>query len=252
MKHKASIILPTFNEAGNIKKCVETIKSILEIHNLNFEIIIVDDNSPDGTFEVAQELALSDRRIRPFLRTTEKGLSSAVTYGYDKASGDQFVVVDADFQHDYSKIPDVIELLKENDIVVASRRSKDGDYGNFPIFRKLGSLFASKIYEWLFTVKISDPMSGFFGIRRSVYFSTSDKFKRRGYKILFEILGVVQTDKIAEIGYTFGLRTWGKSKLDLAVVFYFLLDIVSIKWYQLKQQHRLLTESKREKCNIHP
>ncbi|XDD45361.1 polyprenol monophosphomannose synthase [Leptospira sp. WS39.C2] len=252
MKDKTSIILPTYNEAGNIKNCVETITKTLEKDGIYFEIIIVDDNSPDGTFEVAKVLAEYDSRIRPFVRLTEKGLSSAVTFGYDKAEGDKFVVVDADFQHDYTKIPDLIRLLKENDIVVATRRSQDGGYGNFPILRKLASLFATKISEWLFPVKISDPMSGFFGIRKSVYLDTKDKLHPRGYKILFEILGVVKTDKIAEIGYTFGLRTWGQSKLDSGVIFYFLWDLVSIKWYQWRQSHQFFFGSKRRNSHIHP
>ncbi|MBL0953360.1 MAG: polyprenol monophosphomannose synthase [Leptospira sp.] len=252
MKDKTSIILPTYNEAGNIKNCVETITKVLETNGLPFEIIIVDDNSPDGTYEVSKVLAKYDSRVKPFVRLTEKGLSSAVTFGYNQAEGDKFVVVDADFQHDYSKIPDVIRLLRDNDIVVATRRSKDGGYGNFPILRKLASLFATKISEWLFPVKISDPMSGFFGIRKTVYLDTKDKLHPRGYKILFEILGIVKTDKIAEIGYTFGLRTWGHSKLDSGVIFYFLWDLISIKWYQWRQSHHLFLGSKGRNSHIHP
>ncbi|EOQ87610.1 glycosyltransferase, group 2 family protein [Leptospira yanagawae serovar Saopaulo str. Sao Paulo = ATCC 700523] len=252
MQDKTSIIIPTYNEAGNIKNCVETITRVLEEQAITFEIIIVDDNSPDGTYEVTKVMAKYDQRIKPFVRRNEKGLSSAVTFGYDKASGDKLIVVDADFQHDYTKIPDLIQLLNENDIVVATRRSQDGGYGNFPILRKLASLFATKISEWLFPVKISDPMSGFFGIRKSVYLDTKDKLHPRGYKILFEILGVVKTDKIAEIGYTFGLRTWGHSKLDSFVIFYFLWDLVSIKWNQWKESHPLLYGSKGRNSHTHP
>ncbi|TGM04906.1 polyprenol monophosphomannose synthase [Leptospira jelokensis] len=252
MQDKTSIIIPTYNEAGNIKNCVETITRILEKHSILFEIIIVDDHSPDGTYEVTKVMEKFDPRVKPFVRLTEKGLSSAVTFGYSKASGDKLIVVDADFQHDYNKIPDLIHLLKDNDIVVATRRSQDGGYGNFPILRKLASLFATKISEWLFPVKISDPMSGFFGIRKSVYLDTKDKLHPRGYKILFEILGVVKTDKIAEIGYTFGLRTWGHSKLDSFVIFYFLWDLVSIKWNQWKESHRFFYGAKGRNSHIHP
>lgn len=252
MQNKTSIILPTYNEAGNIRNCVETITNVLETESLPFEIIIVDDNSPDGTFEVAKVMAEYDKRIKPFVRIKEKGLSSAVTFGYEKATGDRFVVVDADFQHDYTKIPEVIRLLEENDIVVASRRSKNGGYGNFPILRKFASLFATKISEWLFPVSISDPMSGFFGIRKSIYLETKDKLHPRGYKILFEILGVVKTEKIVEVGYTFGLRTWGESKLDSGVIFYFVWDLLSIKWYQWKQSHQYLFGSKERNSHIHP
>lgn len=238
MQHKTSIILPTFNEVGNIKNCIDTISKILETESFDFEIIIVDDNSPDGTYEVASSLAANDKRIHPFVRRTERGLSSAVTYGYGKAVGENLVVVDADFQHDYRKIPDVIRLLNENDIVVATRRGFDGGYGNFPMLRKLASRMATKISEWLFKVPISDPMSGFFGIRRSVYLQTKEKFNPRGYKILFEILGTFRTEKIAEVGYTFGLRKWGRSKLDSAVIFYFFWDLISIKWRQWKNSNK--------------
>ncbi|TGK87905.1 polyprenol monophosphomannose synthase [Leptospira noumeaensis] len=252
MQNKTSIILPTYNEAGNIKNCAETISKILEKESIDFEIVIVDDNSPDGTFEVAKVLAQYDKRIKPFVRTTERGLSSAVTYGYGKAEGDNLVVVDADFQHDYTKIPDVIRLLGENDIVVATRRSENGGYGNFPILRKLASQFATKISEWLFPVPISDPMSGFFGIRKSIYLETKGKLHPRGYKILFEILGSVRTEKIAEVGYTFGLRTWGQSKLDSGVIFYFIWDLISIKWYQWRSSHSFQFRSKRRNSHIHP
>lgn len=238
MYPKTSIILPTFNEVGNIKNCVDTISKILDRASFDFEIIIVDDNSPDGTYEVARVLAEYDKRIFPFVRMTERGLSSAVTFGYGMAKGENLVVVDADFQHDYSKIPEVIQLLNDNDIVVASRRSPDGGYGNFPRIRQFASRFATKISEWLFKVPITDPMSGFFGIRRSVYLQIREKFNPRGFKILFEILSTFRTNKIAEVGYTFGLRKWGKSKLDSAVIFYFCMDIISIKWKQWKASNR--------------
>ncbi|MDF3819171.1 glycosyltransferase [Leptospira sp. 96542] len=228
-----SIILPTYNESGNIKKVIHTITDLLKNGKESFEILVVDDNSPDGTFQIAQTMSLYDNRIRVFKRVDVKGLSSAVYFGFANALGNKLIVADADFQHDYTKIPVIANLLDDNQIVVASRRNENGDYGNFPFLRKAISILATKLTNLFFKVPIEDPMSGFFGITKTIYEETISILKPRGYKILFEILMTTQTKKIKEIGYQFGTRPWGESKLDSKVVFYFLLDIVSIKWNQM-------------------
>lgn len=230
MQDKISIILPTYNEAGNIIGAIELIAKLLQTVTENYEIIVVDDASPDQTYAIVKCHFQNNPHVRAFIRTSERGLSSAVTYGFHQATGKYLFVADADFQHDYTILPEMFNLLKSNDLVVASRRLSPSGYGEFSWIRKTMSLLATKLTEWSLQLPITDPMSGYFGIRKEVFTTISPRLKPRGYKILLEICGSLPSLRVSEVGYEFGLRRWGNSKLDSSVVFHFVIDLLAIKW----------------------
>ncbi len=224
-----SIIVPTYNERDNIEELVSRISKALE--GYEFEIIIVDDDSPDKTWEKAQELA-QKYPLRVIRRTKEKGLSSAVIRGFKEAKGDIFVVMDADLQHPPEVIPKLIEAIESGaDIAIGSRYVKGGKVENWYWWRKLISKGAIMIGRVALPKirNIKDPVSGFFAIRRDVVENIA--LNPVGFKILLEILIKGKYSKVVEIPYTFGLRYAGESKLSQKQIFNYLRHLYRLmKW----------------------
>src|SRR5579885_1622981 len=225
-----SVIIPTYNESQNITKMLDIVSSCLP-PSANAEIIVVDDNSPDGTWKIAQEYARKSRaangcEIRVIIRKNEKGLSSAILAGIRASVGDSVVVMDSDFSHPPETIVKMLDELKKSDcdIVVASRYVDGGSITGWPFKRKLISKGATKIAQRSLGIKIKDPMSGFFAFRRHVIRNIN--FDAIGYKILLEILVKARGAKVREIPYNFTDRTTGTSKLDRSVI----LDYVKSVW----------------------
>ncbi len=190
----------------------------------NAEIIVVDDNSPDGTGKIAEEYARKARtragcEIRIINRRDEKGLSSAILTGIRASVGESVVVMDSDFSHPPETITKMIEELKKSDcdIVVASRYVEGGSITGWPFKRKLISKGATKIAQRSLGIKIKDPMSGFFAFRRHIIRNIN--FDAIGFKILLEILVKTRGAKVREIPYNFTDRRTGKSKLDKSAIF---------------------------------
>lgn len=189
----------------------------------NAEIIVVDDNSPDGTWKIAEEYARKSRdnggcEIKIINRRDAKGLSSAILAGIRASSGESVVVMDSDFSHPPETITKMIEELKRSDcdIVVASRYVEGGSITGWPFKRKLISKGATKIAQRSLGIKIKDPMSGFFAFRRHII--RNIKFDAIGYKLLLEILVKAKEARVREIPYNFTNRTAGASKLDRIVI----------------------------------
>ena len=230
-----SVIIPTYNESQNITKMLDIVSSCLPAA-ANAEIIVVDDNSPDGTGKIAEEYARRARttstcEIRIINRKDEKGLSSAILTGIRASVGESVVVMDSDFSHPPETIAKMIEELKRSDcdIVVASRYVEGGSITGWPFKRKLISRGATKIAQRSLGIKIKDPMSGFFAFRRHIIRNIN--FDAIGYKILLEILVKARGAKVMEIPYNFTDRKSGESKLDRSVIQDYLKSVWKLYRY---------------------
>ncbi|WP_297488169.1 glycosyltransferase family 2 protein [Thermococcus sp.] len=212
-KPKVSVIIPTYNERENLGELFRRISEALSGAGYGFEIIVVDDDSPDRTWEYAMELGM-EYPVKVIRRRNEKGLSSAVIRGFKEASGEVLVVMDADLQHPPEKIPELVEAIENGaDVAIASRYVPGGEVKNWYWYRKLiskgaimlGRLALPKIRS------VKDPMSGFFALRREVVEGV--ELNPIGFKILMEILVKARYKKVVEVPFTFGLRRAGESKL---------------------------------------
>lgn len=223
-----SIVIPTYNESKNIVKILDSLRTALT-REMNAEIIVVDDNSPDGTSKTVEEYAKNSKNhgysIQIIRRETKRGLSSAIVTGIEHAKGDAVVVMDSDLSHPPQTIPQMVEELQNSDcdIVVASRYVKGGSVSGWPFKRKLISKGVTKIAQHGLGIKIKDPMSGFFAFKRHIV--NNIKFDAIGYKILLEILVKARGAKVKEIPYNFIDRTTGSSKMDFSVCVNYLQSV---------------------------
>ncbi len=223
-----SIIVPTYNERDNVEELIKRIHNSMENIGQKYEVIIVDDNSPDGTAEKAEELSKT-YRVKVLRRPGKLGLSSAVLDGLKLAEGDLIVVMDADLQHPPEVIPKLLEKVKERcDIVIASRYVKGGSVEGWGFIRRLMSHGAGYIARLLLpSVRgIKDPMSGFFLFRKDVI--KESKLNPRGFKILLEIVVRGKHAKVCEVPYRFGLRHRGVSKLGTGEIINYLIHVLNL------------------------
>ncbi len=235
-----SVILPSFNEAANIPILVGLLDEALA--GISWEAIVVDDNSPDGTTEVARKIARNDSRIRVIRRIGRRGLSGACVEGILSSSAPYVAVMDADLQHDETLLPKMLAELKggETDLVVASRKVAGGTVGEgLSAIRAWGSNIANGLAQKLLKVTLSDPMSGFFMVRRDKAEAIAPKLSPQGFKILLDLVSSSEgTLKIKELPFTFRERQHGESKLDTLVTLdYFGLllakyfgDVISVRF----------------------
>ena len=229
-KPLVSVIVPTYNERDNIPELVRRLDAALR--GLPYEIVIVDDNSPDGTAEVALELS-KQYPIRVVKRPGKLGLASAVLDGFKVARGDILVVMDADLQHSPEVVPKLVEKIREGyDVVIASRYVPGGKTVGWSLIRKIISKVAIALVHILLpeTRRIRDPISGFFAVRRSVV----ENFTSRplGFKILLDILVRGRYNSVVEVPYTFEPRRRGKSKLSRTEIFNYLKQLLELTEYR--------------------
>ncbi|ASJ01706.1 dolichol monophosphate mannose synthase [Thermococcus gorgonarius] len=230
---KVSIIIPTYNERDNLEELFERISNAMEKAGYDYEIIVVDDDSPDRTWEYAEELGKTrGYPVKVIRRTKEKGLSSAVIRGFKEAEGDVFVVMDADLQHPPEKIPELVrEIEKGADIAIASRYVPGGGVENWYWYRKLISKGAIMIGRVALPKirHVKDPVSGFFALRREVVEKAD--LNPIGFKILMEILIKGTYKKVVEVPFRFGLRKAGESKLGGKTMINYLKHVYRLmKW----------------------
>jgi dolichol-phosphate mannosyltransferase len=245
-KAKLSIVLPTYNESQNIIKMLDSIAQTLSPYSAaGAEIIVVDDNSPDGTAEIASIYAknISNNKklhVQVIRREGKFGLSSAIVAGLQSATGDMLVVMDGDFSHPPQVIPSIIDALQDSsyDIVVASRYVKGGSIIGWPFKRRLMSKGATKIAQYGLGIEVKDPVSGFFAFRRHII--RGIKFDAIGYKMLLEILVKTKGARVKEVPYTFINRRIGTSKLDASVMFDYIRAVLRLYRYgkSMKQKER--------------
>lgn len=210
---RISVVIPTYNERENLSKLIPELFKIFSRNDLRGELIIVDDNSPDGSAEVVRSLQTPYPDLRLVVRSGKLGLSSAVLAGFSEASGSILGVMDADFSHPLDAIPALVApiLRGEADISVGSRYVSGGSIRNWPLLRRITSRGAILLARPL--TSVHDPVSGFFFFRREVIDGVS--LNPVGFKILLEILVRGRYSSVKEIPITFVDREGGKSKLNL-------------------------------------
>lgn len=226
-----SIVIPTFNERENIIPLVERLRAALV--GISWEAIFVDDDSSDRTLDVVRSLSLIDRRIRGIRRIHRRGLAGACLEGILSTSAPIVAVMDADLQHDETRLVAMLGMMRSNrtDLVVATRYSGDGaSQEGFNRIRQAGSRMAIRLAKRLLKIETSDPMSGFFMVKRTLIDDLAPKLSQQGFKILLDIIASAPAPlEIAEISYVFRPRLHGESKLDASVVFEYLGLLVA-KW----------------------
>jgi dolichol-phosphate mannosyltransferase len=218
-----SVIVPTFNECDNVTTLLRRLESALA--GTAWEVIFVDDNSPDGTWNVVRDLARRDGRVRCIRRVGRRGLSGACIEGILASSAPFAAVIDADLQHDETQLPKMLALLRggEFDLVIGSRYIEGGSADSFDRQRAGASAFATGLARRVLRVKIADPMSGFFMIRRDRFEQLAPQLSTQGFKILLDIVATAGGHlRIKEIPYNFAARLHGESKLDSIVALDFL------------------------------
>jgi dolichol-phosphate mannosyltransferase len=218
-----SVVVPTFNERDNVIALFRKLEAALA--GRAWEVIYVDDNSPDGTWDVVRALAREDSRVRCIRRIGRRGLSGACIEGILASSAPCAAVIDADLQHDETQLPTMLALLQsgEADLVVGSRYVEGGSADSFDKQRAGFSMLATSVAKKLLRVEIADPMSGFFMIRRDRFEQLAPQLSTQGFKILLDIVATARGSlRIKEIPYSFGSRLHGESKLDSMVALDFL------------------------------
>ena len=233
---KLSVISPTFNEAESVPRLVEQLEQTLS--HVDYEILIVDDNSPDLTWSVAERVSSTNPRVRVLRRMSDPGLGAAVIDGFSAAQGDSVACIDADLQHDPRILPKMLEqLYKGSDVVVGSRYVDGGGTERWNWQRRLGSWAATKMAQVLLGVKLKDPMSGYFVMWRRDFARVRPQLNGNGFKILLEILANLQPSVVTEIPYTFGSRKFGESKLSGKIVLQYLTQL-----WRLSSASRLVSD----------
>lgn len=214
-----SVIIPTFNESKNILKVINEIEASL--HDLDYEIIVVDDNSPDGTSEVVKKYTKVNQKVSCIQRTWKKGLSSAVVEGIALSSKEYMCVMDGDGQHNAKDLDKFISCFKNQDLdlVIGSRFIGKEDSEGLSSRRNKLSRFGIQITNFFLKTSVSDPLSGFFMAKNKSLETIKDNLYKDGFKILFDILMLNKSLKFAEVDIDFRSRMQGESKLNVSTLF---------------------------------
>jgi dolichol-phosphate mannosyltransferase len=219
------VVIPTFNERDNIGPLLEKLAHALE--GIRWEVVFVDDDSTDGTVAALQEACSADWRVRSVRRLGRRGLASAVVEGIQSNFAPFIAVMDADLQHDERLLAPMLEILRkdEADVVVGSRYLTEDGLGDWDQRRRTVSAVATQLSRLVLRGRdLTDPMSGFFMLKRSVFDGAVRRLSQEGYKILLDILASSAAAlRIKEVPYVFGLRQHGQSKLDSLVVLDYLM-----------------------------
>jgi dolichol-phosphate mannosyltransferase len=221
-----TVIIPTYKEEANISNVITQVDAVFKQDNINGEILVVDDNSPDGTILTVNEIKKVKANVNLIVRLADHGLSQSVAEGFVFAQSDIIVVIDADLSHPPSLIPIMYhEIMGGYDIVIGSRYMEGGGIRKWSIKRRIISLGATFLGRLLFP-DVTDPVSGFFAVRKSVVVRAP--LKPRGYKILLEVLGKGEWKKDKEIPFEFVDREIGSSKLKLKTIIEYLQQVIDI------------------------
>lgn len=220
---KLTLVIPTLHEAESLRALLDQVRNVLSIVPLTFEILVVDDDSQDGTEELVNAISLQDPRVRLVVRKGERGLSGAILHGWQNCDSTILGVMDADLQHPPDMLPYLVnEILRGKDIVIGSRYARGGCLGDWNPVRRLLSAIAVWITFPLQSRQFlaHDPMSGFFLVRRRCL--EKIEFQPTGFKLLLEILVRGRIRSLSEVPISFGRRTAGCSKASLHVAWEYL------------------------------
>ncbi len=236
---RLGVVVPVFNEAANVAALVERLDAVLGAKG--WEVLFVDDDSPDGTASVARALALRDARVRVIQRIGRRGLSSACIEGMCATAAPLVAVIDGDLQHDETLLPHMAAMLEGDptlDLVVGSRFAPGGGTGEWDRDRLAKSAFATRLSRRVLKAELSDPMSGFFMIRSDIVRALVPHLSAIGFKLLLDILTASDRRlRFAELPYVFRNRAAGISKLDSVVALEYLIalyDRMFGKWVPVR------------------
>ncbi|MCA6504050.1 MAG: glycosyltransferase [Pseudanabaena sp. M135S2SP2A07QC] len=229
---KFSLIVPTYNESKNLAKLVEILTQLLNNYfQENYELIIVDDDSPDLTWQVGLDLMPNYPQLRVMRRQGEKGLSTAVIRGWQASQGEILGVIDGDLQHPPETLIKMLdEMVNGADLVVASRHVEGGGVSDWGFMRRVLSRGAQMLGLLILPNvigRVSDPMSGYFMVRRSAI--ANYPMNPLGYKILIEVLGRGNIGSVAEVGYVFQERQEGESKVTWRQYVDYILHLLRLR-----------------------
>ncbi len=233
---RLSLVIPTYNEARNVGELVARLVALLDPALAGaYELILVDDDSPDRTWELGLSLGRTHPQLRVLRRTAERGLSTAVIRGWQVARGEVLAVIDADLQHPPEIVLRLWEALREgNDLALASRNVEGGGVSNWSLRRRLLSRGAQVMGLLILPGilgRVSDPMSGYFMLRRAVIADVP--LSPVGYKILIEVIGRGRIARLAEVGYVFRERSEGESKVSWRIYLDYLRHLLRLRGSQL-------------------
>ena len=218
-----AVVIPTYNEFQNVQPVVDAVFSALQ--GIAFELIFVDDDSPDGTARRVLELSRTNPRVRLVHRINRRGLSSAVVEGMMASNAPYLAVMDGDLQHDATVLPDMLRRLQADDadLVIGTRHREGGSMGESSWARLVLSQLGRRLSALVCHADVSDPMSGFFALRRDYLDEVVRNLSCVGFKILVDLLTSSRRPvRFEEVGYIFRNRLYGQSKLDLVVGFEYL------------------------------
>jgi dolichol-phosphate mannosyltransferase len=227
-----SLVIPTYNESKNIETLISILSNLLDrLLPNNYELIVVDDDSPDRTWEVAQSLVPDYPQLRVMRREDERGLSTAVIRGWQIARGQILGVIDGDLQHPPEALLKMLEAIDQGaDLVVASRHIEGGGVSDWGFIRRVlsrGAQLLGLIILPRVIGRVSDPMSGFFMLRRNTI--ADREMNPLGYKILIEVMGRGNIGEVAEVGYVFQERQAGASKVTWKQYVEYILHLLRLR-----------------------
>ncbi len=225
-----SVITPTYNEADNVVPLLDGLEAALA--DVTHEILVVDDDSPDRTWEIAERYASTHPTVRVIRRFSDHGLSSAVMAGFEASTGSVMAVIDADMQHDETKLPEMVSMIQagDADLVVGTRGAEGGSYGEWSAFRRFVSWVAATIARIFLRVSTTDPMSGFFAVSRDAYRRAAPAVNPQGFKILLEFIGRNPGLRVREVGYEFRNRVHGETKMSPSIIRSYLLAVFELRF----------------------
>lgn len=212
------LTIPALREAANLPGLLDHIRRVLDPAGIPYEILVVDDDSRDGTEEIVSAIAQADPRVRLLVRKGERGLSGAILHGWRNSEASILGVMDADLQHPPELLPKLLAaILAGNDIAIGSRYTEGGELGDWNVVRRL--LSAAAVWAtWPIQqagIRAHDPMTGFFLVRRACI--DGIQFQPTGFKLLLEVLVRGRIRSVSEVPFVFGLRARGASKANFKV-----------------------------------
>ena len=229
-----AMVIPTLQEAPNIQVVLDRVRRSLDALGIDYELLVVDDNSGDGTESIVNHIASEDKRVRLLVRTAQRGLSGAIFYGWQNTDAEVLGVIDADLQHPPEMLSSLWKAIGEgNDIVVASRYAAPDGMKEWNPLRRL----LSRISTYLAApfqnkaIRVEDPLSGFFLVRRTCLEGL--QVQQQGFKILLEILVRGKARSVAEVPFVFGQRAAGESKAGLSTGLNYLWLLRKL-WHERK------------------
>lgn len=224
-----TVVVPTYNERANVSELIRLLRTALA--GVSWEAVFVDDDSPDRTWRLVKRLARVETRVRGIRRVGRRGLAGAVIEGALSSSAPYVAVIDCDLQHDETLLPKMLERLRagEAELVIASRYVGEGQAsGGLSAVRHAGSRLANWMGRKILGQHVSDPVSGFFMVRRQVVEAAAPRLSSEGFKILFDLMASTpHVLKIAELPYVFRERRHGASKLDGRAVMDYLTLVIA-------------------------